>query len=78
MTVWRLEEQQRVLGLDSGYCWQNPNAEAAKDLPVSLYESELHMVDDKPTVLFVSVPFQLETAQVPERHGSVRALKAVI
>jgi hypothetical protein len=43
---------------------QNPTAEAAKDLPVSLFESELHVVNDKPTLLFVPVPFQLETAQV--------------
>lgn len=59
-----------MLGVTLKYrVWQNPSAEAAKDLPVSLFESELHVVDDKPTLLFVSVPFQLETAQVSESYA---------
>lgn len=37
--------------------------ERSKDLPVSLYESELHMVKDVPTHLFVSLPFKIETTE---------------
>lgn len=43
----------------------SPDAEA-KDLPVSLYESEMHMVNDVPTMLFVSVEFQLRSTQAEQ------------
>lgn len=47
---------------------QNPagSAETSKELPLQLYESELHVVNEVPTMLFVAVPFQLEAAEV--RH----------
>ena len=35
----------------------------ATDLPVAIYESEMHMRDDTPTMLFVPVAFKLETIQ---------------
>jgi len=33
----------------------------AKELPISIYESELHVVKDSPTLLFVKVPYKIET-----------------
>lgn len=38
----------------------------AKDLPMSLFESEMHMVNDTPTMLFVSVEFQLHSSQAEQ------------
>ena len=38
----------------------DPNA---SELPVAIYESEMHMVHDAPTLLFVPVAFKLETIQ---------------
>ena len=35
----------------------------ASELPVAIYESEMHMVHDAPTLLFVPVAFKLETTQ---------------
>lgn len=43
----------------------NPSHEA-KQLPVSIYEAEMHTVDDVPTQIFVDMPFKLVTA-VAER-----------
>jgi len=34
-----------------------------KELPVSLFESELHMVQDKPTLLFVKAAYKIETQE---------------
>jgi len=34
-----------------------------KELPISIYESELHMIDDKPTNLFVKVAYKIETGE---------------
>ncbi|DBA83566.1 TPA: hypothetical protein ACH3X2_006482 [Trebouxia sp. C0005] len=39
-----------------------------KDLPVSLYESELHVVDDRPSFIFVQAKFTVETSEA-ERIG---------
>jgi len=54
---------------------KNPVAESGKDLPLLLYESELHMVNDSPTIIFVNVPFRLETAQA-ERISVEHVVKA--
>ena len=35
----------------------------AKQLPLSIYEAEMHMIHDAPTQIFVEIPFKLETAQ---------------
>ena len=35
----------------------------AKELPINIYEAELHVVDASPTMLFVAVPYSLETLQ---------------
>jgi COP9 signalosome complex subunit 6 len=40
----------------------SPDSEA-KDLPVAIYESEMHTVDDEMKMIFVDCPFQLETTQ---------------
>ncbi len=52
-------------------------AGSAKDgeLPVRLFESELHMVEEVPTSLFVSVPFQLAAAEA-ERISVEHVVKA--
>jgi len=34
-----------------------------KELPISIYESELHIIDEKPTNLFVKVPYKIETGE---------------
>jgi len=34
-----------------------------RDLPVTIFESELHMVQDKPTMLFVKAPYKIETGE---------------
>jgi len=34
-----------------------------KELPIAIYESELHMVNDQPTQLFVKVPYKIETGE---------------
>lgn len=52
----------------------NPDAEA-KDLPINLYEAEMHMINDSPTMLFVTCEFQLQTAQA-ERITMERVAKA--
>ena len=47
----------------------------AKDLPMSVLESETQMVDNSPTMLFVTIPFQLETLQA-ERISMEHVAKA--
>lgn len=36
---------------------------AAKELPIQLYESETHVVNSVPQMLFVRVPFKIETVE---------------
>jgi len=36
---------------------------AMRELPIHIYESELRMVDDSPTQLFVKVPYKIETGE---------------
>jgi Maintenance of mitochondrial structure and function len=35
----------------------------AKQLPLSIHEAEMHIINDSPTQIFVDIPFKLETAQ---------------
>jgi len=35
----------------------------SKELPIAIYESELHMIDANPTNLFVKVPYKVETGE---------------
>jgi len=39
-----------------------------KDLPITIFESELHVIEDKPTTLFVKVPYRIQTGEA-ERIG---------
>jgi COP9 signalosome complex subunit 6 len=39
-----------------------PEADA-KQLPLSIYGAEMHIINDTPTQIFVEIPFRLETAQ---------------
>jgi len=39
-----------------------------RDIPISIFESELHVVNDKPTFLFVKVPYRIQTGEA-ERIG---------
>jgi len=38
-------------------------ATAQRELPISIYESELRVVDETPTQLFVKVPYRIETGE---------------
>mmetsp|Transcript_20652 Transcript_20652/g.25044 ORF Transcript_20652/g.25044 Transcript_20652/m.25044 type:complete len:170 (-) Transcript_20652:11-520(-) len=42
----------------------DPNVSAGtKELPVSLYESVLHMINEVPTMIFVLIDYKIETAE---------------
>lgn len=41
---------------------------ATRDLPVMIFESELHVIEDRPTMLFVKVPYRIQTGEA-ERIG---------
>jgi len=41
---------------------------ATRDLPITIFESELHVVEDQPTLLFVKVPYRIQTGEA-ERIG---------
>lgn len=43
-------------------------AATTRDLPISIYESELHVIQDKPTTFFVKVPYRIQTGEA-ERIG---------
>lgn len=43
----------------------SPSTES-KELPITIFEYELHMVNETPTMLFVSIPYQLETLQAEQ------------
>eukprot|EP01116_Phalansterium_solitarium_P014245 TRINITY_DN31826_c0_g1_i1.p1 TRINITY_DN31826_c0_g1~~TRINITY_DN31826_c0_g1_i1.p1 ORF type:complete len:315 (-),score=41.91 TRINITY_DN31826_c0_g1_i1:112-1056(-) len=52
-----INESPLYLLLDPVAC----SSPATKDLPIFLYESELHMVSEQPTLLFVKAPYKIET-----------------
>jgi len=41
---------------------------STRDLPITIFESEIHVVQDQPTMLFVKVPYRLQTGEA-ERIG---------
>jgi len=41
---------------------------ATRDLPITIFESELHVIEDTPTLLFVKVPYRIQTGEA-ERIG---------
>jgi len=59
-----VNESPLYLLLDTAAC-ARPET---KDLPISVFESELRMIEDKPTMLFVKVPYRIETGEA-ERIG---------
>eukprot|EP01104_Vermistella_antarctica_P020537 TRINITY_DN8822_c0_g1_i1.p1 TRINITY_DN8822_c0_g1~~TRINITY_DN8822_c0_g1_i1.p1 ORF type:complete len:351 (-),score=78.01 TRINITY_DN8822_c0_g1_i1:78-1130(-) len=34
-----------------------------RELPISLYESEMHIIEDKPTLVFSRIPYKIETGE---------------
>jgi len=42
--------------------------QTTRDLPITIFESELHVVQDQPTMLFVKVPYRIQTGEA-ERIG---------
>jgi len=57
--ITEFNESPLYLVLDTVACGRK----TTKELPISIYESELHMIDDKPTNLFVKVPYKIETGE---------------
>eukprot|EP01114_Cavostelium_apophysatum_P005524 TRINITY_DN1668_c0_g1_i3.p1 TRINITY_DN1668_c0_g1~~TRINITY_DN1668_c0_g1_i3.p1 ORF type:complete len:322 (-),score=88.50 TRINITY_DN1668_c0_g1_i3:78-1043(-) len=58
-TITEFNESPLYLVLDPVACGRK----TTKELPISIYESELHIIDDKPTNLFVKVPYKIETGE---------------
>jgi len=54
-----INESPLYLLLDTVACG-NPNT---RDLPISIFESELHLINEQPTLLFVKVPYKIETGE---------------
>eukprot|EP00026_Physarum_polycephalum_P011878 Phypoly_transcript_12126.p1 GENE.Phypoly_transcript_12126~~Phypoly_transcript_12126.p1 ORF type:complete len:283 (+),score=52.41 Phypoly_transcript_12126:62-910(+) len=59
-----INESPIYLALDAAAAFQ----QATKDLPITIFESELHVVQDQPTMLFVKVPYRIQTGEA-ERIG---------
>lgn len=57
--ITEFNESPLYLILDTVACGKR----TTKELPITIYESELHMIDDKPTNLFVKVPYKIETGE---------------
>ena len=49
---------------------------SSKHLPLGIYEAEMHMVSDKPTQVFMNLPFKMETSQT-ERVAVDQVTKVV-
>jgi len=58
-TITEFNESPLYLILDTVACGRK----TTKELPISIYESELHMIEDKATNLFVKVPYKIETGE---------------
>jgi len=57
--ITEFNESPLYLVLDTVACGRK----TTKELPITIYESELHMIEDKPTNLFVKVPYKIETGE---------------
>jgi COP9 signalosome complex subunit 6 len=57
--IMEVNESPLYLLMDAVACLKP----STKDLPITVFESELHMVDDKPTTLFVKIPYKIETGE---------------
>eukprot|EP01132_Coremiostelium_polycephalum_P007475 gene7475-9185_t len=62
--ILELNESPLYLMLDT----QAAFTQTVKDLPIVIYESELHIVNDQPTTLFVKAPYKIQTGE-SERIG---------
>ena len=47
-------------------------AGTARELPITIYESEVHVVDEKPTMQFAAVPYKIDSIE-SERMYATRA-----
>jgi COP9 signalosome complex subunit 6 len=54
-----VNENPLYLLLDAASCLRP----STKDLPISIYESELHVIQEKPTLMFVKIPYKIETGE---------------
>ena len=52
-----INESPIYLVLDAAAAFQS----TTRDLPITVFESELHVVQDQPTMLFVKVPYRIQT-----------------
>jgi len=59
-----INESPIYLVLDAVAAFQS----TTRDLPITIFESELHVVQDQPTMLFVKVPYRIQTGEA-ERIG---------
>jgi len=57
--VMEMNESPLFLLMDAVACLKP----ATKELPITIFESELHMVDATPTTLFVKIPYKIETGE---------------
>jgi len=57
--IMEVNESPLYLLMDAPACLKP----TTKDLPITVFESELHMVDDTPTLLFVRIPYKIETGE---------------
>jgi len=57
--IMEFNESPLFLLLDPIACGRK----TTKELPISIYESELHMINEQPTQLFVKVPYKIETGE---------------
>jgi len=70
--IMEMNESPIYLLFDTSAC-ANP---ATRELPLSIYESELHIVNEQPTLLFVKVPYKIETGEA-ERMAVDHVAKTV-
>jgi len=57
--VMELNESPLYLLLDTSACTRVDQ----KELPVTIFESELHVIEDRPTMLFGKAPYKIETQE---------------
>jgi len=61
-----LEIHQQILPFNESplYLLLNPNPDSrSRDLPVTIFESELHIINEKPTNLFAKTSYKIETGE---------------
>jgi len=64
--VYDIDIQKQVLEFNESplYLVLNPHVSpTAKELPITIYESELHVINDKPTMMFAKTSYKIETME---------------